>query len=237
MIFPLFNKWTIIFTPFLPVLIIPFSLLFTYTYHSTPGIWYGLLLINIMIGISEVCTLLILKNARYYYFIRAISALSIATPIMYTTFIIMKSNFPESYLQIFSTIIFLMIIEWFLSYHYQKMRLAKALEQKIPNNAIDVDEGTVNLQTRFLFSRNDADKSRIERILEVGRMLMIFAPVIGSMIYRVTTPGQQSMNFMVGLSSIAMVFVFGSGVQAGTASVIKEIEERRKMRFEIKILV
>jgi hypothetical protein len=237
MILPLHNKWTIIFTLFGPVFVIPVCLLFTYTYHSNPSIWYGLLIINILIGVSEGVALLILKNARYYYFNRFISTLAIAFPLLYTTFIILKPNFPESYLQIFSTIIFMMIIEWFLSYHYQKMRLVKALDQKIPNNAIDVNAGVINLQTMFLFSPNDADKSRTERILAVGRILMIFAPVIGSMIFRITTPEQQSMYYLAFLSSLAMVFVFGSGVQAGVASVIKETEERRKMRFVLKKLV
>lgn len=66
---------------------------------------------------------------------------------------------------------------------------------------------------------------------------MIFAPAIGSMIYRVTTTEQQSMYYLVVLSSIAMVFIFGSGVQAGTALVIKDNEEKREMRFVIKKLV
>ena len=64
---------------------------------------------------------------------------------------------------------------------------------------------------------------------------MIFAPVIGSMIFRITTPEQQSMYYLALLSSLAIVFVFGSGVQAGVASVIKEeTEERRQMRFILK---
>jgi hypothetical protein len=237
MILSFYNKWTIIFTPFLPILIIPFSLLFTYPYYSTPGIWYGLLIINLIIGISEVCTLLILKNARNYYFIRTISALAIAIPIIYTTLIILKSNFTDTYLQILSTLFLMMIVEWLLSYYYQKTRLVKALEQKIPNNAIDIDERVVNLQTMFLFSTKDEDNSRTKKFLAVGRILLIFAPFIGSMIYRITTPEQQSMYFLAFLSSLSIIFVFGSGVQAGVATVIKEYEERRKMRFAIKKLV
>ena len=237
MILSFYNRWTIIFTPFLPILIIPFSLLFTYTYYSTPGIWYGLLIINIMIGISEVCILLKLKSARYYYFIRTISALAIAIPILYTTMIILKSNFTDTYLQILSTLFLMMIVEWFLSYYNQKIRLAKALELKIPNNAIDVDDGVVNLQTMFLFSPNDENNSRVNKMLAIGRILMIFAPILGSMIYRLTTPEQQSMYFLAFLSTLAMVFVFGSGVQAGVAVVIRKYEDRRKMRFLIKDLV
>jgi len=236
-IFSLHNKWTIIFTPFQSVLIIPVSLLLSYPYQSTPIIWYGLLIINLIIGVSQEVALLALKSARYYYFIGMILALAITFPMLYTTLIIMKSNFPDSYLIILSTLIFMMIVEWFLSYFYQKIKLGKALDQKIPNNAINIDEGTINLQTMFLFSKKDADKSRIQRILGVGTIFIIFAPVIGSMIYRITTPNQQSMYFLVYLSLLAMVFVFGSGAQAGTASLIKEIEERRKIRFVINKLV
>jgi hypothetical protein len=237
MILSFFNKWAIIFRAFGPVFIIPFSLLFTYSYHSKPGIWYGLLIINILIGLSEAVALLILKNARNYYFIRIFSTLATAIPILYTTLIIMNSNYPNSYFPIFCTFLLIMIIEWFLSFDFQKIRLSKALEQKIPNNAINVDEGVVNLQTTFLFSRKDADKSRTEKILTIGVVLLIFAPVIGSIIYRLTTPEQQSMYLLAFLSSLAMVLIFGSGAQAGTASVIKEIEEKSKMRFVIKNLV
>jgi hypothetical protein len=237
MIFSLHNKWTIIFTPFQSVLIIPVSLLLSYPYQSTPIIWYGLLIINLIIGVSQEISLLVLKSARVYYITGMVLALTITIPLLYTTLIIIKSNFPDAYLLILSTLLLLMIIEWFLSYFYQKIKLDKALEQKIPNNAINIDEGTLNLQTWFLFSRKDADKSRIQRILGVGTIFIIFAPVIGSMIYRITTPEQQSMYYLVFLSLLAMILVFGSGVKAGTATVIKEIEERRKMRFVIKKLV
>ena len=133
MILPLHNKWTIIFYAlFGPILTIPFAQLFTYSYQSNLSIWYGILSINLFIGISETAALLIIKNARFYYFIRVFSSLSIALPCLYATLIIMKSNFPITYLQIFISLFFIMTVEWFLSYYYQKIRLAKALEKKYP---------------------------------------------------------------------------------------------------------
>lgn len=152
MIPPLHNKWTIMFYALLgPILTIPIAMLFTYSYQSTPSIWYCILIINLLIGILAIVILLIFHNARYFYFIRIFWSLCIALPFMYTTLIIMKFNFPDTYLQIFGLILLMIIVEWFLSFFHQKIRLSKALELGIPNNAINIDEGTVNLQTMFLF--------------------------------------------------------------------------------------
>jgi hypothetical protein len=101
---------------------------------------------------------------------------------------------------------------------------------------VDVDSGVVDLQKPFAVAKRDSDKSNIERMLAVGRIIFLFAPVIGSIIYKNTTFGQQTNYILVVLSMLVMIYVIGSGVSGGTLSVLMGIEARENMRFVIKKL-
>jgi len=238
MILPLYNKLTIIIITFIgPIIAVPLALLFTYwSFTSTKTIWILLLILNIVIGIIGLLALLILRSARFFFSTRIFFSLGFAVPLIYAVNLLMRTYFPNSFYQIFASLLIILIIEWCVSFYYEKIRLSRVLRKGAPNSMVDVDSGVVDLQKPFAVAKRDSDKSNIERMLAVGRIIFLFAPVIGSIIYKNTTFGQQTNYILVVLSMLVMIYVIGSGVSGGTLSVLMGIEARENMRFVIKKL-
>ena len=101
---------------------------------------------------------------------------------------------------------------------------------------IDVSSGIVDLQKPFEVSQKGPEKSSIEKILGVGRFVILLAPVLGSYIYQNTTFDQQTNHIIVVLSMISMVGIIGSGVSGGTLSALMDIEDKENRRFVIEKL-
>jgi hypothetical protein len=238
MILPLYNKWTIIINTFIgPLLTIPIALLFTYSsFTSTNTLWFFLLIVNIAIGISGLIALLVSRNAKFFFSIRILIYLGTAMPLAYAVNLLLRSYFPNTFFQIYASLIIILLVEWLISFYYEKIKLLKVLRKKMPNKMFDVASGVVDLQKPFVVAKRDTDKSGIERMLAFGRIVIFLAPVIGSYIYRSTTLVQQSNYILVVLSMLVMVLVIGSGVSGGTLSALMDIESKVNMRFVIKKL-
>jgi hypothetical protein len=238
MILPLYKKGTIIFTTSIgPLFTIPFALLFTYSsFASTKSIWLLLLIINIGIGILGVFALLISRKARFFLTMRIFYALGLAAPLVYAVYLLLRENFLINIDQIVVCILFVLLIEWFISYYFEKIRLMKKLRKNMPTEMIDVSSGVVDLQKPIEAYKKDSEKSRIEKILGVGRFVILLAPVIGMYIYQNTTSNQQTNQIIVVLSVISMVGIIGSGVNGGTLSALIYIEDKENRRFVIEKL-
>jgi hypothetical protein len=235
MVLNLYNKWTIIITTLIgPILLIPFALLFTYwSFTSTKTVWVLLFIANIIIGITGLIALLILRNARFFFLIRILYSLGLAAPLIYAVNLLLREYFPIYVNQLFASLIFVLLIEWFISYYFEKNRLMKKLEKNLSTEMIDVSSGVVDLQKPIETYHKDPEKSRIQTMLGVGRFVILLAPVLGSYIYHNTTLDQQTNYIIVVLCIISMVGFMGSGVSGGTLSALIYIEDKENRRFVI----
>jgi hypothetical protein len=231
------KRWYLVTTTiFGPIFCVALARLVTYGYSSNINIWMILFFINLVLSLWVVTMILVVRNARNYFQIRALWVLGYAVPMVYAIFIITQRNFPIEYKQILAILLMIMMMEWPISYYYQKIRLQKTIEKKLPDNAIDIENGIINLQKPFIYSKNDNNDSRTERSLAVGRVIIYFAPLTGALIYQFFSPSQKSAYFATVLSTFCIFFLFASGIQAGFAQVIKEIENKKGVKFVIKKL-
>jgi hypothetical protein len=183
-----------------------------------------------------IISMIVLRNARLFYATGSFLMLGCAAPMIYGAYIILVTEFKNIYQQILIILLIMLIIEWIISYSYQKTRLQKAIEQMNPNNAIDIEKGSLDLQQALIFSSKDANESWGGKILNIGRILMCFAPAIGAAIYRSFSFRQQSAYFAVALSSFSVLFISFSGLSLGNARVIDVIEKKEKRIILIKKL-
>lgn len=117
-----------------------------------------------------------------------------------------------------------------------KKRLHKTLANE-PDHALDTKSGFLDLQKDFIISSKGSDKSNGEKILRIGMILLYFAPAAGALMSRTLSDDQRSVFYAIVLCSFGIIFTQFSGLHAGTARVIKEIEEKLDKKIYIKKLV
>jgi hypothetical protein len=227
----------IIFGNFLaPFFFIGIARLITLNYSMKKEVWFSLILIVLLVDVWMLVEMIILRNAGKYFFSRSVIDLGMSAAMIYGTFIVLETEMVKNFQQILMLLMILVIFEWLISYSFQKIRLRKVLDKRIPNNAIDDESKSLDLQKQFLYSKNDADESRTVRILAIGRILLCFAPATGAVIYRILSSSQQSIYSVIVLSTFSILFTFISGIQAGIAIVIKETENKVGKKIVIKKL-
>jgi hypothetical protein len=233
----IYKKWfLVIFHLFGPILFVGFTRLLTFNYSSRREVWILIIIIDLLVGLWTLLTMVAIRNARLYHLYLSVEILGIAAPIIYATFVILRTDYTNSFQHIFFLLTMIMIMEWAISFFYLKNKLCNAIKLKIPNNSIDVDNGNMDLQKTLLYSPKDADESRVEKILAIGGILMCFAPAIGVIISRSFSLTQQSVFLISLLGFFCIFFMYASGGQAGVARAIKEVEIIENKKIVIKKL-
>jgi hypothetical protein len=198
------------------------------------------------------------KSAKHYKILFSISALCTVASSIYALLIIINTDYHNSPF-FFATILTFFVIEWFLAYYYERIKIRRLIKLGIPDNAINIEEGYLDLQKQLFSSldnkkelwdfRNgmnlqkiDLDlpkeekKSGVENILMIIGMIIIFTPFLFAFSFRGQSNSLQTPFLFFGFIFITMVFSFGSGIQAGFAGVLIEIEKKTGKRIVIKEL-
>jgi hypothetical protein len=187
------------------------------------------------LGILVVYAMIVTKKAEIFYIVRAILLLCIVSSMIYGTSVVLTSISNSLRMGTIIGYIFLVCVEWLISFSYQKKRLHKTLENE-PEHALDTKSGVLDLQKDFVISSKGSDKSKGEKILRIGMILLYFAPAAGALMSRTLSDDQRTVFYAIVLSSFGIMFTQFSGLHAGTARVIKEIEVKMNKKITIKTL-
>lgn len=232
----LHKKWVIIIGNFsAPLLCVSFAYFITNFFPSNMEIWQYLFLMNLAFGVWVIYAMIVAKNAKMFYIVRAVLLLCIVSSMVYGTSVVITSNRNIFIKDVFIGYLFFLGAEWWVSYFYQQKRLNKTLENE-PEHALDIKSGVLDLQKDFVISSKGSDKSNGEKILRIGMILLYFAPAAGALMSRTFSDDQRTVFYAIVLSSFGIMFTQFSGLHAGTAWVISEIEVKTGKKIVIKKL-
>ncbi len=232
----LHKKWVMIIGNLIaPLLSVSFVYFITNFFRSSKEVWQFLFLMNFIFGTWVVYAMVVAKNAEMFYVVRAVGLLCIVSAIVYGTSVVITVNSNIIKKEVFIGYLLIVVVEWWISFFYQQMRLQKALEDE-PDHALDTKSGILDLQKDFVYSSKDSDKSKDEKILAIGWILLCFAPAVGALMSRELSDNQRIFYYAIGLSILGILFTHFSGLHAGTARIIKGIREKIGKKIVIKTL-
>lgn len=254
-----YKKWFLILgNLFLPLIMSGMMAFFTFLYPYELNNWLFIFSMNLILGVLTFCSMIILRSARIYKIVFSIAIIGMLISTIYAIKIIIETDFDNSVF-IKSIIALFIIIEWLFSYFYGKLRIRRVSTLKIPNNALDVDEGFLDLQRKLVTSRNthkeslnietqmdlqnielefpkDEKEPFLEMFVMVICLIIIFTPFVLAFAYDNQNSGYRSSFIFFCMIFFAMLFSFGSGFQAGFSRVINEMEKENGKKIVIKKL-
>ena len=232
----LHKKWVMIIGNLIaPLLIVSFPYFITDIFPSNKEVWRILFLMSSAFGILVVYAMIVSKNAEMFYIVRAVFLFFIVLSMLYGTSVVITAISNIIKKEVFIGLILIVVVEWCVSFFYQQKRLHKTLANE-PNHALDTKSGVLDLQKDFVISSKDSDNSNGEKILQLGMILLYFAPAAGALMSRTLSDDQRTVFYAIVLSSFGIMFTQFSGLHAGTARVIKEIEVKMNKKITIKTL-
>lgn len=205
-------------------------------YISNKIIWIILFLLNAFIGI--LITLILIKNKRAYQFFltRSIWILCLNSSLIYLCFLGLSYWLISKTTLIISLLIITSLIGWVVSFFIAKNGFNQNIDINYKNGVIDLESAQWDIQNQEVFSSKDRDKSRVDKILVLTRILISLIPPIVALIMR-NYPSNQKLSLMTVMFSTAAIILFSvSGLSAGLSQSIRELETRIDKKVMIKTL-
>jgi hypothetical protein len=165
-----------------------------------------------------------IRKAKFFFLVRVGWCIGIAIPMFYYCYLGISSlkNIPT--LTILPLSILILITSWVISFYVAKRGFLRNLEINKTREVINIETSEWNLQKPEIVSTKDADESRNEKILRIGRSLIYLVPAVVSIYFRGLFWDQKIILNVMITGTVIVLMISLSGLSAGLARAVFEIE-------------